>query len=177
MKLILPNHRIPKSDIHIFINQVYSNDISISELFANIKQDDRERVLNALWILREISPKYGSIILSYFENLIKLLEYFREDEAVIRNVISIFQNLEFNDPNDGIVLEYAFKYLQENRWAIAVKVFSMTVAFNICKKYPELLTDLKLLIEDNLKLFGPESPAIRSRGNKLLKTITRHLRI
>ena len=51
---------------------------------------------------------------------------------------------------------------------IAVKVFAMTVAANICKHEPELKNELQLVIEDQLE---NASAGFRARAKKVFKQL------
>ena len=51
---------------------------------------------------------------------------------------------------------------------IAVKAFSMTVIFNLSKKYPDIVPELKASIE---YLMPNASAGIKSRSNKILRAI------
>ena len=62
-------------------------------------------------------------------------------------------------------MDICFKYLGSPKEALAVKVFSMSVLGNLAKKYPEIKSELKLIIEDQL----PEQTAgFKSRAKKVL---------
>jgi hypothetical protein len=50
--------------------------------------------------------------------------------------------------------------------AIAVKAFSLTILENLCKTYPEILPEIKTIIEAR---WEEETPAFRSRAGKILR--------
>jgi hypothetical protein len=53
---------------------------------------------------------------------------------------------------------------------IAIKVFSMTVLFNISKNVPEFRDELAIIIEDQMP-YG--SAGFKSRGKKTLKGLSK----
>jgi hypothetical protein len=56
-----------------------------------------------------------------------------------------------------------FKFLESPTEALAVKVFSMTVLVNLAKQYPEIVPEIKILIEDQLP---HQSAGFKSRTKK-----------
>jgi hypothetical protein len=52
--------------------------------------------------------------------------------------------------------------------SIAIKVFAMTVCYNITKNIPELKTELQITIEDLLQKHHNGSMGINSRAKKIL---------
>ncbi len=63
-------------------------------------------------------------------------------------------------------MDICFKYVESPTEAVAVKAFSLTVLSNLAKLYPEILPELKLLIEDQLP---HQTAAFRSRAKVLIK--------
>lgn len=58
-----------------------------------------------------------------------------------------------------------FNYIPNPDEAIAVKAFSLTVLENLSKQYPEILPELKTIIEDRREY---ETAAFKSREKKIL---------
>lgn len=65
-------------------------------------------------------------------------------------------------------MNICFAYLESPAEALAIKVFSMTVLGNLAKLYPEIIPELKLLIEDQLPY---QTAGFKSRGKKVLKVL------
>ncbi|HEY5749370.1 MAG TPA: hypothetical protein VIU12_25055 [Chryseolinea sp.] len=89
-------------------------------------------------------------------------------DAVKRNTLRLLQYSELPKRLHGRVADLCFQYLQSKREPIAVKAFSLTVLQRIVEVQPELGSELKIIIEDQLPY---ASPAFRSRAMKVLKTI------
>jgi hypothetical protein len=64
----------------------------------------------------------------------------------------------------GEVMEICFKYVESSTEAVAVKAFSLTVLNNLSKQYPEILPEVRLLIEEQWLY---QTAAFRSRSKKL----------
>ena len=66
------------------------------------------------------------------------------------------------------MINTCFKFLESSTEALAVKVFSMTVLSNLAKQYPEIVPEIKIVIEDQLP---HQSAGFKSRAKKVLKDL------
>jgi hypothetical protein len=89
-------------------------------------------------------------------------------DAVKRNVVRLLQFIEIPKSLQGLTAEICFRFFNNKKESIAVRVFSMTVLSNLAKKLPELKNELIPLIEDQLP-YG--SAGFISRGRKVLKEL------
>lgn len=133
-------------------------------LFLSTEYIIAQRAAWPVGILAEANP---SIIYPYLNALVENLKNPVHD-AVKRNTIRIFQNIELPDKLLGKIADQCFHYLSTPSEPIAVKVFSMTVLLNIVKKEPDLKKELKILIEDQLPY---ASAGFLSRAKKVLKAL------
>ena len=85
----------------------------------------------------------------------------------------IFNDVAIPEKWQGLAAERAFAFLGSADEPIAVRAFSMTVLFNIGKEQPDLLPELRLMIEDLLP-YG--SPGIKSRGRRTIQAIDKLLK-
>lgn len=88
-------------------------------------------------------------------------------DAVKRNTIRILQEIDIPKKHHGEVMNICFQYLESPTEAVAVKAFSLTVLGNLAKLYPDILPEIKLLIEDQLP---EQTAAFKSRAKQVLKT-------
>ena len=89
-------------------------------------------------------------------------------DAVKRNIVRLLQFIEIPKQMQGLTTEICFKFLNDKKEPIAVRVFSMTVLANLAKKLPELKNELIPMIEDQMP-YG--SAGFISRGRKVLKEL------
>lgn len=89
-------------------------------------------------------------------------------DAVVRNTLRILQFVDIPEENAGLAADICFSFLESSKTPVAIKVFSMTVLFNIAKKEPDLKNELKMLVEDQLPY---ASAGFKNRGKKILKSI------
>ena len=121
---------------------------------------------SVLWVVKlnadAIKPFIGEIV--------SLIERKDVHVAVIRNSIRVLETVTIPEEYHGVVMNACFKYLENPKTPIAVKAFSMTTLFNLAKVYPDILHELKLIIEEG---WDNETPAFKSRGRQILKYIER----
>jgi hypothetical protein len=65
-------------------------------------------------------------------------------------------------------MDICFSYVEDPVEAVAVKAFSLTVLGNLAKQYPEIIPEIKLLIEEQL---GRQTAAFKSRAKMFLKEV------
>ena len=85
--------------------------------------------------------------------------------AVKRNTIRLLQAVTIPQKYQGAVMNICFSYIASPDEAVAVKAFSLTVLQHLAETYPEILPELKLLIEER---WDYETAAFRSRAKKIL---------
>jgi len=101
----------------------------------------------AAWIVSICTERNPELIHPFFLKMVNNLEGEVHD-AVKRNTLRIFQFFELPKTLWGKTVDVCFRFLMDADEPIAVKVFAMTVAANICKFEPELKNELKLVLED-----------------------------
>jgi hypothetical protein len=62
-------------------------------------------------------------------------------------------------------MNLCFKYISSPTEPVAIKAFSITVLQNLAKQYPEILNEIKLIIEER---WDHETVAFKKRARKLL---------
>lgn len=92
-------------------------------------------------------------------------------DTVKRNILRMMQDIVLPEALWGEMADRCFGFLMDKKAAIAIKVFAMTVLFQLTKQVPELKEELKLVIEDQLPC---GSPAFVNRAQKVLRSLARH---
>ncbi|MBN9380479.1 MAG: hypothetical protein J0H74_06925 [Chitinophagaceae bacterium] len=123
----------------------------------------------AAWPMSYIVRQYPGLITPYFKKLLDYLDKPGIHTAVIRNTVRLLQDVEVPSRYQGRVMSRCFDYVAAPETPIAVKAFSLTVLENLSKKYPDILPELKELIESQ---WDQAPPAFRSRAKKVLKVMS-----
>ncbi len=124
-------------------------------------------VKQILWVLRTLSDQNPLLLNPWFENLLRTGERFPGNDTVWRNITGMWQVTDIPDVFEGRVYHLCLSFLQDQS-AVAVKAFSMEVCYRIVCVYPELRAELTAVIEELMLKYREVSPAIASRGKKVL---------
>jgi len=89
-------------------------------------------------------------------------------DAIKRNSVRIFEIADIPEKYCGELFEICNNYLHDLKEPIAVRAFSISVMFNIAKKYPDLINEVKHSAES---LLHCGIPALEARGRNILKEI------
>ena len=140
----------------------------IDELFHLFLHDEYRVTQRAAWPLSYSVSAHPDFIKKRLGELIKNLHKPGIHDAIKRNTIRILQEIEIPERHQGEVMNICFEYVQSPTEAVAVKAFSLTVLGNLAKLYPEILPEIKLLIEEQLP---HQTAAFKSRAKYFLKAV------
>jgi hypothetical protein len=105
-------------------------------------------------------------IKKHFAKVLKALEKPGAIDSVKRNSLRFLQYVDIPKRFHGQVMDICFRYFSSPTEAIAIKAFSITVLQKLAKLYPEIINEIKLIIQERWEY---ETPAFKSRAKKLLK--------
>jgi hypothetical protein len=94
--------------------------------------------------------------------------------AIVRNSLRILELLNIPEDFHGELMNACFSFVENPLTAIAIKAFSLTILFNLSKTYPEIQDELICIIEEN---WDHETPAFKSRGQKIISNINKSRKI
>ena len=120
------------------------------------------------WPLSYCVRQYPELITPYFKHILDNLDKGNLHVAIIRNTMRLLQDVAIPKKFQGRVMNTCFDFIQSPTTPIAVKAFSLTVLQNLSKDYPDILPELKLIIEEQ---WDQSTPAFRSRAKRILKGI------
>ncbi len=174
MKYKIPNlnHRISKEE-SVLLAQAFLDSHLVAKLIINKLQKGSElERYSILWSLRNLPINDQNTISNFPTLILETILCYPQNNSIKRCGLAILQDINIPQEMMGELYTTCFNFLNNSSEAIVTKVFSMSICFRIAKIYPELLNELRLLIEENLVLFGRNSPGIYSRGNKILGQIS-----
>ena len=133
---------------------------------------DKDSVLSnkASWVLNFITDNNPSVVDSFQSKFLAKLKEEGNLDGVPRAICRHWAEYGFPEEKEGEVYDLCLGYLQTNS-AIAIKAHAMQACYNVVTKYPELSSEYKIILEEVILRYGPESAGIRSRGDKLLKKL------
>jgi hypothetical protein len=149
---------------YLVTNKVYLN--KIIDIYCTGPDRITQQAANPLeWIART-KP---AVLIPYVNRLVKALAMADVNTSMKRNTLRIFQFMDLPQKFQGQIVTLCFKYLEDPAEPIAVKVFSMSTLHRQAGHSPELMRELKLVLEHQLP-YG--SAGFRSRANKVMAAIS-----
>lgn len=143
------------------------NPEALDELMECFFADQYRLCQRAAWPVGKLADTNPDLLLPYLPKMLSNLEHPIHD-AVIRNTVRILQSITIPEDLIGEVYDICFHYLQDPKYAVAIRVFAMTVLTNIALRFPELKEELIPIIEHH-QPYG--SAGFQSRARKELKRL------
>ena len=163
---ILKEHS--KSQKDKIVNWVNDSKQRFNELFHLFLNDEYRVAQRAAWPVSYCVEAHPEFIKDNFAKLLKNLKKSNLHNSIKRNSIRLLQHVAIPKKYQGPVMNYCFEYLESPTEAVAIKAFSLTVLGNLAKQYPEIIPEVKLLIEDQLP---HQTAAFKSRAKVFLKSV------
>jgi hypothetical protein len=144
---------------------------NFKELMQCFLANEYRLAQRAAWSVSWAAQKKPEMIAPYIKDLVAQLERKDVHPAVIRNSVRLFEQLDIPETFHGEVMNACFGFIENPATPVAIKAFSLTTLFNLSKQYPEIKSELKLIIEER---WDTETAAFRSRGKKILSAIQKN---
>jgi hypothetical protein len=122
----------------------------------------------AAWPLSNCVRNHPELIGPYFKSLLDNLQRKDIHVAVVRNTVRLLQDVTIPKKHQGRVMSICFDFIQSPGTPIAVKAFSLTILSNLATDYPDIRSELKLIIEEQWEY---STAAFRSRAKKILSKL------
>jgi hypothetical protein len=123
---------------------------------------------HAAWPMSYCVRLYPDLVKPYFRKFIEQLHDEDAHVAAKRNIVRLLQFVEIPKRYQGKLMDSCFRYIIDPEEAIAVKAFSLTILDKLSNTYPEILPEIKSIIEARWEF---ETPAFRSRAKKILSKL------
>lgn len=153
-----------KSDLNEFIGWLDNDPIKFQALMACFFSNNLRICQKASWPVLHIAINEQNLVKPYLSKMVRNLDHAPHD-AVVRNTVRIFQDIDIPENLSGILYEKCFSYIEDIKSTIAVKCFSMSILAKIASQYPELSHELVAVIEEQLPY---SSAGFKSRAKRIL---------
>lgn len=150
------------------VNWISDDQQRFNELLKLFLSDEYLVVQRAAWAVSYAVQAHPALIRAHYGKLIKNLTRPNLPDAVKRNTVRIFQNIDAPERFRGELMNACFGFIESMTEKPAIKAFALTVLYNLSNQYPDIRPELKAIIEDRWEF---ETAAFRSRGRKILKAL------
>lgn len=161
---ILKEHS--KAQCTKIVDWVGASQLRFDELFHLFLTTEKLVVQRSAWPVSYCVMAHPSFITRHWSRLIKNLRKPGLHDAVKRNSIRLLQDISIPKKYQGQIMDICFSYIESPTEAVATKAFSLTVLGHLAKEYPEIIPEIKLIIEDQLP---HQTAAFKARAKHLLR--------
>ncbi len=140
-----------------------------AELMDLVLGEDEKLSQRAAWVMSHCADTVPKLIVPHIGAMMTVFET-TPHVAVRRNITRVLQLVDIPEIHQGKLVNICFDVLLNPKAANAVRVFSMSILYNITLQQPELRDELRIVIEDMLP---HGTPAIKSRGKRILKAMNK----
>jgi HEAT repeat protein len=165
VKILSTEHSVDTATLAASIAEASEEDFAA--LVAVLSGVDKEMARRAAWAFGKAGEKRPEWAELHMEGLLELLAD-KAHPALHRNIYRVLQYMEVPADYHASLFDLCLKELHDPKRPAAIKVFAMTVAANISSRQPELTTELKLSIQENIP-YG--SAGFRNRAGKILRNL------
>lgn len=118
----------------------------------------------AAWVVGHWGQKFPHLLGPWLELMVAQLSRTDVHDAVKRNVVRVLQDVDLPDDLLGPAADACFQLLDSPQEAVAIRAFAMTVLARICRREPELRSELQAIVQEH----APHTtPAFRGRAKQL----------
>jgi len=163
---ILKDHS--KEQCNKIVQWVGNNEERFNELFHLFLNSEYRITQRAAWPLSNSAIAHPEFMKGNFGKLLSNLKKANLHDAIKRNTVRLLDAIEIPVKYEGRIMEICFTYLESPGEAVAVKAFSIGILGKLAKKYPEIIPEIKLMIEEQLP---HQSAAFKSRSKAFMKSL------
>ena len=148
------------------VNYIGNDPAKFGKLMEIFFGEDDRLAQKAAWPASYCVRAYPKLAEPYLDRFAKLLDDPLAGSAVLRNTVRLLQDIIIPNKFQGQIMNSCFNLIQCDGTAGAVKAFSLTILKNLATFHPEILPEIKLIIE---KRWDVEKPAFCSRARRILE--------
>ncbi len=154
-----------KKQCNQIVNYISDDKKRFEELMEIFFKGEYRLTQRAAWPMSYCVRKHPGLIRPYFKRLLDNLNKKNLHDAIRRNTVRLLQDVDIPKQFHGRVMNLCFDFIASNDTAVAIKAFSLTILENLSKQYPDIIPELKLIIQER---WEHETAAFRTRAKKII---------
>lgn len=166
-KLLLEEHSRRQRDL--IVSKIEDDSERVTAAIYLLCNGSYQEIQRVAWVLLGVAQKNPFIVQDWLPVLISQLHRDAVPDALKRNILTILSFVPIPVSAHSEVIDIAFNYLSNSEESIAVRAFSMTILGNMCEFYPEMIPEVKEVLQLELEKIAP--PGIKSRAQKVLSQL------
>ena len=166
LDLVASGHSKPL--VNKIIRAVGDDQKRFDELMKIFLGKDGDLARKSSWALSYIVVDHPEMVRKWMRQILANLDRENQHPAMYRSTFRFLEAIDIPEKHAAEVLNAAYRYVLNVAHPIAIRAFAITTAWNVVKKYPEMAEELRLITE---QVMTEQSPAIRSRGKRILAAL------
>lgn len=155
---------ISRAAVNLIIGNAGDDPEKLSILVRFVLNGREPLASRAAWAIDGIDEKYPYLLSPYISGFIKALPDFVHP-GTRRNILKILTRKSIPEKFHGMLVEHCFKWLMNRDTPVAIQVHSMQIIANLALIYPELMPELKEVLESRIQT---SQPGFKSRAKRIL---------
>ena len=164
MRFKLPSSKRSRDEL---IEMLSDDPVLFDELMSMYVNEEVDELYG--WPLTYVIERYPERGIKWVELLLNKLNSTDRDDAK-RNITRSLQFVEIPEEHMSLALDYCYRILGSESEKTAARVFSMSVVYNITKKFPDLSAEL---LDTLTMLFPMASAGFQSRARTIIKDLAK----
>jgi hypothetical protein len=158
-----------KAQTDKIVKWVGTSQVRFDELITLFLSDEYRLIQRASGHLTHIVEAQPQLVKKHLSKIVNNLYRPGLPDAVKRNTVRLLQFIPIPKALQGKVMDCCFRFIETPGEAVAVKAFSITILGNLAQQYPDIIPELKTLLEDQLP---HQKPAFVHRAKQVIKNFT-----
>lgn len=139
-----------------------------AELMDYVNGPDKLLQQRAAYPMSYAIENNPELIKPHYKTLLDLVKQDKPHAAIRRNILRALEYVDVPKKWQGLVMDTCFRFITDPKEKPAVKASCITVLGKLARKFPEILPEIKLIVEEN---WDHESAAFRARAKRELSLI------
>jgi hypothetical protein len=134
--------------------------------------DDTDPVVpqRTSWPLSFAGEKHPKLIARHVDRLFDKMDEPDVHNGIRRNIMRLFQFVELEEKYHGRLMDTCFRFIGDLQEKVAVKACAFTVLCNLAKHYPDIIPEIKLVVDEQ----SPHMTAsFKARVKQFLRQLNR----
>ncbi len=162
---LLLEHSRPNTEL--IAKNIGNDPVEFKKIVDIIYKEQPPLPQRAAWLLAVVNDQHPELLKPYLSKFIDTIEQFQVD-GIKRNMASVLAKHDLPIKLQGKAVDVFFKLMLSPSETVAVKTEAMQTLGNIAMKHPELKSELKMAIEDQLP---KTTVAFHSRAKRIFKKL------
>lgn len=163
--------RQSKASIEQLADETSGSPALLNELWDLIENASDRPADQASWAWYKIAQKRSDRLNRFVRHMLAKLATESCSAPIRRNLLGSLQYTQVGEDDAGLLLDLAFRFMEDPTEPVAVRALSMGILGNLVPRYPDLVPELILILNDLLA--HPQTAAIKARGRNVLKALKR----